>query len=403
MSAPARATVLRVERISERSAFEALHPLWNSLLARSKANCLFLTWEWLSTWWKVFEEDRRLCILAVYDEAELVGIAPLQERTVRHFGMSYRRIEFLATGENEQDEICSEYLDFILADGREEEVLEAILKYFDSTREAWDEIVLQKMRREANALTLTQLCHRLALQCQSYEDGHSSYLPLPENWETLLQGLGKSFRQNLRNLRNRCEKSGAVFQVVEKQEEFESAFQTLIALHQERWTQLGQPGVFSSEKFTRFHRDVCQLLLPLGHVRLFQLSLEGQPVASLYTFVYNGQILNYQNGLRPNAYASYSPGTVLLSHALQHSIECGLGTWDFLGGGADYKTRWSGREQDLIAVRLSRRGLKQSWYALAAGAVGMARRVKRTFPRNNRPDRSPYSRTSVITSGARSE
>src|SRR2546427_4482076 len=48
-----------------RSGFEKLREEWNELLQASASNCLFLTWEWLYTWWKHLSEDRRLFIITV--------------------------------------------------------------------------------------------------------------------------------------------------------------------------------------------------------------------------------------------------------------------------------------------------------------------------------------------------
>jgi CelD/BcsL family acetyltransferase involved in cellulose biosynthesis len=368
--------VLRVEKINDLRGFESLQPVWNSLLARSGASTIFLTWEWLHTWWRVFGEDRVLYILVVLENDEIIGIAPLLQRRVRHFGVSYRRLEILASGEDERDEICSEYLDFIIHRGREEESLEAILNYLHAHSRDWDEIVLKKVRADASVKHLPRLSASTDTVCQTTGNGHATSLSLPENWETVEKSLGKSFRQNLRNLRRRADTGGASFQVVETSAAFDEAFKTLMRLHQERWTQLGQPGVFSSEKFTRFHRDVCRLLVPKGQARLFQLTFEDHPVASLYAFVHDGEIVYYQSGFNPMIFPSYSFGTVLLSHAIEHSIKSGLSVWDFLSGSDDYKSRWGCRQHELISLRLSRRGAKETWYCLGNGCLQLLRSTK---------------------------
>ncbi|MBM4036690.1 MAG: hypothetical protein FJ291_33575, partial [Planctomycetes bacterium] len=97
---------------------------------------MFLAWEWLRPWWRHFRrEDDELCILAArspnqqsaisnQQSGRLVGIAPLYRSRVRasyRLG-SLRRIGFI--GDRSGD---SEYLDFIIEPGREEEVLRAFL------------------------------------------------------------------------------------------------------------------------------------------------------------------------------------------------------------------------------------------------------------------------------------
>jgi hypothetical protein len=61
---------------TDESGFAALQDQWNTLLARSRANTLFLTWEWQTTWWRCLGEGD-LWLLAWYDQGRLLAIAPL--------------------------------------------------------------------------------------------------------------------------------------------------------------------------------------------------------------------------------------------------------------------------------------------------------------------------------------
>ena len=54
-----------VETIDDGPGFAKLKPEWEDLLESSASQCLFLTWEWLHTWWKHLAADRQLSILAV--------------------------------------------------------------------------------------------------------------------------------------------------------------------------------------------------------------------------------------------------------------------------------------------------------------------------------------------------
>jgi len=101
--------MITVEKVVTREEFKGLAAAWSSLLQESASDTLFLTHEWLNAWWEVFGSERELYILLVRDSEELIGIAPLIRREVRHYGLlPFRRLEFLASGEDEADEICSE-------------------------------------------------------------------------------------------------------------------------------------------------------------------------------------------------------------------------------------------------------------------------------------------------------
>ena len=67
-----------VEHVSDIAGLRRLRPEWNGLLCRSPASSVFLTWEWIATWWEHFGREGDLLILAVRDESgRLVGLAPL--------------------------------------------------------------------------------------------------------------------------------------------------------------------------------------------------------------------------------------------------------------------------------------------------------------------------------------
>ncbi|MFH0960622.1 MAG: hypothetical protein V1897_18195, partial [Pseudomonadota bacterium] len=69
----------KVVEINETSQFLALKNKWNPVLERSRDDNLFLTWEWLSTYWRHFGKDRKLKILSIEDNNKLIAIAPLRQ------------------------------------------------------------------------------------------------------------------------------------------------------------------------------------------------------------------------------------------------------------------------------------------------------------------------------------
>ena len=71
-----RLSAPRTEWIGDVDSLQKLEPEWNSLLQDSASDCLFLTWEWLSTWWKHLAEERSLAVMAIRCGGELTGIAP---------------------------------------------------------------------------------------------------------------------------------------------------------------------------------------------------------------------------------------------------------------------------------------------------------------------------------------
>src|ERR1700732_1251434 len=154
--------MITVEAVTTRAGFEQLEPEWNALLTRSASNNIVLTFEWLSTWWQIFGEgERHLYILVAREQSHIVGIAPLLRRTIRHYNLlPYERLEFLGSGEDEADEICSDYLDFIVQRGWEAPALEALLRHIRQ-HGSGDELILTDVSGDSPCVQLLEgLCSR---------------------------------------------------------------------------------------------------------------------------------------------------------------------------------------------------------------------------------------------------
>lgn len=372
--------MLTVTRTTDFDGLTQLQAVWNELLARTASNTIALTWEWLATWWQVFNDNRELFILVVRDGDEVIGIAPLLKRQAQHYGVSYWRLEFLASGEEVADEICSPYLDFMLHRGREAEALEAIINYLRESAAGWDEIVLSSMLAESpNVALLESISAACGLHYSATEQESAYYLPLITDWEAQLAQSSRPLRQKIRREQRAAEANGVVWRIADQSDNFAENFEILVNLHQARWTSRGEPGVFASKKFTAFHQRLAPQLLEQGWVKLFILFIADAPVSALYTFVYNQKVFYYQSGLAPVESNLFSPGTLNLSYAQEKAIEWGLTEWDFLQGGQAYKARWHTQPRPLVQVRLARPQAKELLYNATAQGLQVLRQVKKSL------------------------
>src|SRR5215831_901771 len=88
---------------------------WNTLLARSGADALFLSWDWLTLWWHCFAGGLAAApeILAFYRGGDLVGAAPLYRRRVMRRGvLPATSVQLIGVSWREGQPI-SEYLDIV--------------------------------------------------------------------------------------------------------------------------------------------------------------------------------------------------------------------------------------------------------------------------------------------------
>lgn len=374
--------MITIEKVVTREGFQRLKPDWNPLLESSSGNTITLTWEWLSTWWDVFGEGRELYILLAREGGRVIGIAPLLKRTVQHYGLlPFRRLEFLASGEDEADEICSEYLDFIIERGREAETLEAFYDFLNDADEDWDEMLLTDISGESPSLPLLKrLSETFGTKYHILREQTGIYVPLPDNWEAFFANVSREFSRKIRRDRRVAAELGAELRIIDSIENFEECFETLITLHQVRWTSRGLPGVFSSDKFTRFHRQVAPKLLNKGWINLFILSIDDRPIAALYDFIYDGKMIYYQSGLDLDSASLHSPGILIRSYAIEKAIREGLTECDFLKGEVTgYKAGYRGKLRNIVQLRLARARSKEAVYTATARVVDGLRSLKRSL------------------------
>ncbi|HEY3494337.1 MAG TPA: GNAT family N-acetyltransferase [Polyangiaceae bacterium] len=332
---------------------------WQKLLTRSALNEPVMTPFWLNAWWRVFgaEGGRKLRMLLVFEDRRLIGVVPLLTR--RHWylpGLPFRRIELLGSGEEEADEICSEYLGVIAERGREPVVIAELTRALATgALGEWDEAVFAAMHAES-PLTglLVEGLERAHFDTRSTTTAECPFIALPESWDEYLRRLSSSSRSFVkRTLAAFQDWAGGEDAYFEVRSPLELARGTAVlrALHGERWSEASTGGVFGSPRFRAFHWEIMLPLLASGALELSWLAVRGEPIAALYNFSWNGKVYFYQSGRKLDVPSRVRPGIVAHLHAIRRAIERGRREYDFLGGASRYKLALATDRRSLVTVR----------------------------------------------------
>lgn len=364
-----------VERIEDIASFEKLREEWNELLEASASNSLFLTWEWLYTWWKHLSERRKLLIIAVRSGRELVAVAPLAVSPYRVTRLlPFRSLEFMGTGS-----VGSDYLDFIIKRGREGEALEALAEHL-----AGGKLMLDLAQLNRNSCLAAGLSGKLGLRgwgCSEKATDICPFIPLSgHSWQSYLATLGGEHRYNVqRRLKNLTKQFDVRFEQAESEEQRRQALALLVSLHNMRWRERGGSNAFHAPGLVAFHDELSRLALERGWLRLFVLWLDGKPAASLYGFRYQRVFSFYQSGFDPS-YSKHSVGLVTMGLAIKRAIEEGAEEYDLLHGDERYKFQWAREARELGRVELYPPRLRGLLYrktmAFSRTARQMARRLR---------------------------
>ena len=380
---------ISTEVITEPQRVGDLERAWEELLERASVSDPTLSPIWQKIWWDVFGplDGRRLRVIALREGSRLVGVAPFLLR--RHYyvpGVPVRRLELLASGEAQSDEIMSEYNGVIAERGREVEVARAAVAALRSPEiGTWDELVMPVLSPD-NPMTyafhraLEAAGHPSELEAQT----SAFYIALPGTWEAYLAQLSSPSRYLVkRTLRDLDAWAGGevAFEVVHDRAAFDVGRAILRDLHAQRWEkEVGPGGVFGSRRFTEFHDRAMRWLLDRGGLELAWLSARGQPIAALYNFVWGDKVYQYQGGRRMDLPKSIRAGIAVNVYAIQHAIERGRREYDFLGGDDRYKDQLSTAKRPLLRIRATRGPLthlaRRCAERTAAGARDVQRRLQ---------------------------
>ncbi len=288
---------LTIRVVTALEEFKGLALEWELLLNTAPRHSLFLTWEWLYYWAKHYLGDNRLRILLAFDGHErLVGIAPFYLRTTRARGLiSVRELRFLGS-----EAVCSSYLDLIVNEQHKPAVLQSLYRYlFNEARGEWDILTLSEVPAESSTLDLwNELFDEAGKVGEVVNTTSCPVILLPEDLCTYRAGLGRSKRYSLQRKTKYLQEAGrAEYSRATIPADVEAAFESVVTLHQQRWSSRSGGGVFTDERARRFHRDIVGVLSERGRVSMDLLSLDGRPIAGIYGFVYQGAYYFYY-GLR---------------------------------------------------------------------------------------------------------
>jgi hypothetical protein len=193
---------LRVELVKDEESFLHLQGEWNNLLTNSTANNIFLTWEWISTWWKIYKENFELYLITVRDkEANLVGIGPFKvakKKFLRFCDISV--LEFLGSGVG----ATPEFLEIVVKNGREEAVLPLIVStiIMDKTIDIIDLHPYSTNARSREFLETIFKAEKLTSCVVPHSI--SPIVHLPQTWDEYFQKKSRNFRKKTKEHRNRC-------------------------------------------------------------------------------------------------------------------------------------------------------------------------------------------------------
>jgi CelD/BcsL family acetyltransferase involved in cellulose biosynthesis len=297
----------------------------------------FLHPTWQRVWLEEFAGERELQLYAVRDGEELLGVAPLMRSG--DGGLMF-------SGDHK---IC-DYMDIVVAPERAGDVLDALLSALAG--ETWDELALWGLREGSPVRAgLASAVDRAGLAVTQQEEAVAPQIELAATWDEFVAALSKKDRHELRRKVRKLEAAGELeLRCYTSAEETEGRVPLLLRMMVESRT---DKAAFMSEQMARFFHRMVPELAREGLIRLYELELEGRPIASVLCFDQAGQLYLYNSGYEPE-YASLSAGLVSKALCLREAIECGRHCVDTLRGAEPYKYDLGAKDRTVYTCTVRR-------------------------------------------------
>lgn len=374
---------ITIECVDDAWGFTALRPHWNELLRASAADCPFLTWEWLHSWWTHLGGASGLRLLAVRSNGELVAIAPLRmsRGALASFSPSwFSMLEFLGTGQ-----AGSDYLDVIARRGHEDEAAGAVARFLSGAGDASAAPTALRLNHVPSDSIAARVASRLSAdgwRLSTAPDGLCPVIRLAgHSWDSYLATLGSSHRANVRRRLKGLSQFQMTFERVTSDAQRREALTALIAFHGERFGRGG--STFQTPALRAFHDVATRRALDRGSLRMFVLRLNGAPAAVMYGFLQNRRFYFYQHGF-DDTYKSHSIGLALMALTVRGAIEEGADEFDMLWGVEPYKALWASETRPLHQIQLFPPHLGGQVYRQAINARQQLRTLaRRVIPKGD--------------------
>jgi CelD/BcsL family acetyltransferase involved in cellulose biosynthesis len=327
-----------VDVVETADELEALAPEWEALWRRCPAATPFQAPAWLVPWWHHFEPGR-LAAIAVRRRGSLAGLLPLyrDDRSGRAC------LRLLGAGN-------SDYLDAIV-DPAAQHAAHHLLHALEDLRCDGAEVRLERLPESSPLLRGDERARRVT---DSVEwEAPCPTLALPHRADAVWK--------QVRYARARLGRMDGFSIDAADASTLDAALSRLAELHQTRWRERGESGIFDDPRARDFLSEAASALLEGGLLRLYLLHLAGDVVAAHLGMVAKGRAYYYVGGFDPAA-ARLSIGTVLVAHAIEAAESEGAREFDFLRGGEAYKYRWGAEDRwtsRRVFPPLSTRGSRQ--------------------------------------------
>ena len=275
---------ITISRVSSIGELEGLREPWDALLRQSPASHLFLSHDWVCTWWKHFGGDRRLFTLVFRRDDRILGIAPLLLERRRRRGIPVRQIGLLLNG-------CAQQSGLIFP-AQKRDVFRAFVRHLQDCADQWDLVDLNGIPELSGDLPEIEAAAEgssiSVVRRWQFETLSLEYRGRPE---VFMKSRTAHFRKRLKAAEKHLHELGSVaLRRYTSPEDLESGFSRLLDVERRSWKLEGGTAILNQPGWLEFYRDVIGIFGRKAGCQIRVIEIDGSPVASILVIVYDGVV-----------------------------------------------------------------------------------------------------------------
>jgi CelD/BcsL family acetyltransferase involved in cellulose biosynthesis len=329
---PAKISEIEESITTTFNEFLLLEEHWNRFLNGQCSSYLCVEWSWIINWLDVYlQKDDTLFVCTYWLEGQLVGVMPCYLKKARYIN----ELRFIATGEDEVDEVCSEFQDFIVENNYKDEIFTkftaVILKH------AVKKMSFENILPNSNIHSWIESLNHISWMFKEKKNGFRYCVELSESKDLIGNIPGKTLRRKMRS----AQKANMYeIELLEKSTNFDDYYHALIINHQSVWKEKGKIGAFNSNKFTEFHKSYAQVMLSKKQLVMFKLTYQHKVLAVFYGLISGDVLYYYQSGIK-RIEGHNNIGAAMHYYALDFACKRGFKQYDLMRGSLDsYKQQY---------------------------------------------------------------
>lgn len=330
---------MQLIEITSIDEFRELRHDWNSLMADSSSESIFLTHEWLMAWMTHFKKDQLIDILILLDGSRFIAAAPLMIKKGTLRGLPVKELSFIENDETGRS-------DFIIRHGSDEkEIIDVLFRHIIYSKNLrWDIVDLRNIPSDSITMELIEEFLRTNHILFGKKKGLSSpYITIDQSWPGFIRNR-RHFRKKMKDRLNRIQREGrtSITHIIDFKR-FVEYLSKIEKISKNSWLRQKSNDIFGTEERKGFFIDLARRASEEGWLSVWVLELNGEAIA----FEFHLRHRNSIHALRASynrEYSKVSPGFVLECKIVESCFKENVSLpvhYDLCGGVNFYKERWT--------------------------------------------------------------